>query len=253
MIRGLHKAILRIRPALVADWVKAVIRVRRVKVTAAGSMFLVDPISRFGRQLLDEGTYEPDLISLLERTLRPGDTFIDVGASEGFFSVLASRLVGDGRVVAVEPQARSVNVLEANLSLNSCTNVLVQRSAVVDTRRPVTLSTGPSSNPGASGLYHRRFGARATVVEGLPLDFVVERLGLAHVRVIKIDAEGAELLVVQGARRTLAQGMVDVLSIDLHHGVGEDPHGRFATIDRYLADLGYERSEEESLLVYRRH
>src|SRR5262245_39931628 len=58
------------------------------------------------------GFFEADLTAVILRLLRPGDTFVDVGAHVGYFSALAARLVGaDGRVVAFEPTPATREIL----------------------------------------------------------------------------------------------------------------------------------------------
>ena len=72
------------------------------------------------------GTYERELQEVFTAHVRPGDVVFDVGANVGFYSLLAARLVGPkGRVVAFEPAARNVALLEQHLRLNRVTNVIV--------------------------------------------------------------------------------------------------------------------------------
>jgi FkbM family methyltransferase len=72
------------------------------------------------------GLWEPAETAFLERTVRPGDTVLDVGANIGYFSVLGSTLVGpQGRVIAVEPEPRNLLLLKANLWRNQCANAVV--------------------------------------------------------------------------------------------------------------------------------
>lgn len=71
--------------------------------------------------LLYSGSWQPPLSAWLCRTLRPGDTFVDVGANTGYFSLLAASLVGGeggGKVIAVEACPRTFRRLQLNLSLN---------------------------------------------------------------------------------------------------------------------------------------
>jgi hypothetical protein len=77
--------------------------------------------------------YEPDVSHILGKVLREGDVVIDVGANIGFFTVLASLLVGPaGRVVAFEPEADNLARLRANLAHNVCKNVTVIEKAVTN-------------------------------------------------------------------------------------------------------------------------
>jgi hypothetical protein len=73
-------------------------------VSTSNGTFFINPVSNFGAAILN-GEYEPEMKRILNRYLPDGGTFIDLGANEGYFSVLASRMVGSkGRVVAILPQ-----------------------------------------------------------------------------------------------------------------------------------------------------
>jgi len=72
------------------------------------------------------GNWSPEISAILDETLRPGMTFVDVGANIGWFSVKASRIVGQhGRVISVEPDPDNLELLRANLWRNGCTNAEV--------------------------------------------------------------------------------------------------------------------------------
>ena len=78
-----------------------------------------------------DGIWEPQETRFLLDTLRPGDVFVDVGANIGYFSLLASRLVGPaGTVLAFEPEAANYALLEANCRRNGCDNVRCFRAAL---------------------------------------------------------------------------------------------------------------------------
>src|SRR5207302_8172950 len=76
------------------------------------------------REIYTFGVYDPHLTDWIRRSLAPGDTFIDVGANSGYFTLLASKLVGEsGEVVAKEPCTTIIGILKRNLAINNATNV----------------------------------------------------------------------------------------------------------------------------------
>ena len=163
---------------------------------------------RFARHPYQEGEWK-----FLRRILRPGDAFIDVGANQGFFTILASRQVGPtGVVVAFEPAPRERNRLLRNLRLNKCTNVNVEPAAVgresgqaefhVFTRHQGSLS-GLTS--GGADLLAPGTALQVPIVA---LDDIHERFAGRPLRAIKIDAEGGELDVLRGCARLLDDGPV---------------------------------------------
>ena len=155
------------------------------------------------------GTFEPNEFCFLGQILKPGMTVLDVGANEGLYTLFSARRVGPaGRVVAFEPSSRERRKLEHNVARNRLGNVTIVPCAVGS-------SEGTAALQIASGVHsgHNTLGALvyddapAAGVEHVPverLDTLIERLGVVTVDVIKIDVEGAELHVLEGARRTLA-------------------------------------------------
>lgn len=78
----------------------------------------MDPVSTLGLSLMRTGTYEEDMVAVLEKYVSRGSIFIDLGANEGYFSVVAAPLVGaEGRVLAIEPPHHLSDVIVANAIL----------------------------------------------------------------------------------------------------------------------------------------
>ena len=115
----LHRFLFNLRPAWLASWLKRVLGIKRAVMETEAGRFYADPVSHFYAYSRVPGGYEPLLTSCVRSMLQPGDTFLDVGANESYFSILASSLVGpDGLVVAVEPQQRLNAVIQRNICEN---------------------------------------------------------------------------------------------------------------------------------------
>jgi FkbM family methyltransferase len=184
--------LLRVRPAFVAAWLKKWLGVERCEVETPFGRFLIDPVSQFGNALVSSDGYEPEMRRTLETFVRPGSVFLDVGANEGFFSVLASRLVGSrGRVIAVEPQERLAPVIRSNLALNACANVSVFSCAISDRRGEAELHLSPDTNTGSTALYQstRYRLPRVTVPVTTLADFV-ERAEVPRIDFVKMGHRG---------------------------------------------------------------
>jgi FkbM family methyltransferase len=146
--------------------------------------------------------YEPEL-TFLENILSPGKTFIDVGASFGIYSLVASQLVGrTGHVMSFEPTSTSFKILEQNIALNGLVNVTASRLALCHATGTTWLYHGvePGSNSLGKGSVH---GQKGEVVSSECLDNVLVQSSIHRVDVIKMDVEGAEELVLRGAKKTL--------------------------------------------------
>lgn len=145
------------------------------------------------------GMWEPDLAAFLRRRLRPGDTFVDVGANIGCVSVLASTLVGPGgAVVAIEPAPTAIAALQETLTRNDLTNVRVVAAAVSDCDQDLPLFAGPSYNTALTATVAHLNLREQGRVRAAPLGSLVTREELATARLIKIDVEGAEDRVLAG-------------------------------------------------------
>ncbi len=164
------------------------------------------------------GSWEKPLTRWLATRLRPGDTFVDVGAHIGYFAIVASRLVGEsGNVVAIEPLRRSFEQLEQNVALNHARNIRAVNLAVLDRQSELVLWAHPR-NPGATFTDPPNPGYRREApVEARPLTEILEAAEIARARVIKIDVEGSEAAVVEGMTPLLSSTRDDLeVLVEIH-------------------------------------
>lgn len=151
-----------------------------------------------------EGHYEPDIMILLHRVLRPDAVVLDIGANIGTISLVLHHLLPDGHVHAFEPSAHNLAHLRTNIAMNGADNVSVHPYALSDSRGVATLSYQPGFSGGAFISDHVQ-EYETEVVTTMPLDEWVDEAGLDRLDLIKLDVEGAELQVLAGAQRTLAR------------------------------------------------
>ena len=182
--------------------------------------------------------YEPEL-SCLEELLSPGKTFVDVGANVGIYTLAASRIVGEtGRVIAFEPSIQSLPALRRNIALNHLTNVALFPVALSHVTGMAKLYHGP--NPSLNSLgKETAWSEDAEEITTETLDGMVERARLDHVDVIKADVQGAEELVLRGARRLLTSMRPTIIFEIFPEGTAPlrlAPYGAW----EFLATLGYE-------------
>lgn len=144
---------------------------------------------------------EPEL-DYLQKFVGPGDFFVDVGANIGLFTLKAAPKAA--RVVSVEPGDEAGQQLSANVALNGFTNVEVVRKALSDEPGRAVLFHNPlGHDPQAFSLISDGSDAGSEAVELTTLDILVKEAGLPRVDCIKIDVEGAEGMVIAGARETI--------------------------------------------------
>jgi FkbM family methyltransferase len=190
-----------------------------------------------GRHVYVRGEYEPATARVFKALLQPGNTFIDVGANAGYFSLLASKCVGpSGRVWAFEPVPVTREELLANLKLNDAGNVKVFAQALSNAAGTASLSVGPVDHRGTSSLRALDDGSATLIVETARLDDLLSPG--QKVDCVKIDVEGAEHLALQGMVGCLKRDRPDlVLEVtdEFLRPLGSSAEG----LCRALADLGY--------------
>jgi FkbM family methyltransferase len=213
-----YSLLLRLRPAQLAAVLKRCLGVRPQYIQArTGHTFWADPVSIFGQHLLREGLHEPQMTRLLELVLQPGDTFVDVGGNEGYFSILASSLVAHGTVHCIEPQTRLQSILRENFRVNAAPSILLHQLALSSSDGEVELFLRPSTNTGASSMYrHWKIGFIKEHVRTTTLDAFFQSNALERVRLLKVDCEGAEYLVIAGGRKVLEQQAIDFIAMEYH-------------------------------------
>jgi FkbM family methyltransferase len=148
-------------------------------------------------------------LRFLWRVLEPGVTFLDVGANEGVYSLIAAaRLAGTGRVIAFEPSPREHRRLELHLRWNSCAKARAEQVALgAEAGRVAFYEVAAGGDTSRNGLRRPATSDALTdiVVESVTLDEYAAAHGIARVDVMKVDVEGGELDVFRGAQRVLSE------------------------------------------------
>lgn len=178
------------------------------------------------------GLYELRKVGEIRRRLGAGGVFVDVGANQGDFALLAAGLVGPGgRVLAFEPEPGNAAAIRSNIALNGLTNVELREAALSDRVGTATLHRSAVSGWHSlrPDLPDRDRDATTVAVQAL------DDLGLPRLDLLKIDVEGAEAAVIAGARDTLYRHRPVVL-LDTHPQLGADVAAMAAT----FRELGYE-------------
>jgi len=154
----------------------------------------------FGRAITSDGTWEPHIVDAIRTSLRPGDSFIDIGANVGVMSFNAADVVGPaGKVASFEPNPRNVSAFRRGLVANGFAHVTLYPLALSDHRHMITVSS--SSNGKVLG--DATVTQAQDVIQAVTLDEMLA--GSDRVNVIKIDIEGWELPALRGASDILAR------------------------------------------------
>ena len=214
----------------------------------------LDPDQMSQRFMLNDLTtgrlYESETSQFLGAALGSGDTFIDVGAHVGYFSMLAAALVGPaGKVISFEPDTSNYAHLLEHVERNSAGQVLPVPMAVGSEAKVADFFVN-DDNDGGHGLWEvgshpfnqkTREARRTRKVFLTTLDdFVGSSAGPRRVKAIKIDAEGSETAVLAGARRLLEEQSVPFVVAEINRFALSAMGTSEAALRGYMTGLGYE-------------
>lgn len=181
-------------------------------------------------QLLRDGVWEKYETELIHKLIKPGDIVADIGANIGYYTLIAAKLAGDeGKVYSFEPESNNFELLNKNIKINGYTNCIPVKKALSNKKGEIKLFLN-STNLGAHSFIddrtlNRRGGE--VYVQTITLDDYFENEVKSNkIDFIKMDAEGAEGLVISGAHRILKENNVKILMEFWPNGLrklGTDP------------------------------
>ena len=179
-------------------------------VEVFGSRITVD-LSDYIQRSIYLNTLEPHESTLVEGYLKPGMTFVDVGANVGYFTLMAGSIVGaEGTVLAFEPSPYAFRRLLRTIESNQLPQVQAIQSGLSDVAGELQLYL-----PKMSGNHTPTMIANDG---GTPINVATQRLdeyltarGIDHVDLMKIDVEGFEPNVIRGAESYLQSGRIHAI------------------------------------------
>jgi FkbM family methyltransferase len=204
------------------------------EVPEIGKFYLDDNPAAVKKTLRKGRPWEKYVIEEFKRYVVPGTTVLDVGAHIGSHTIPLARLVGpQGHVYAFEPQKKIFRELVYNLELNEINNVTPLRFAISSGLSIVEMDAvkGPDGQVA--------IGKGGDKVEARTLD----SFGFSNISLIKIDVEGHQAFVLEGAERTIREWHpVIIIEITEAHKYNELPPYKKKRIDetkRLLKAFGY--------------
>lgn len=179
------------------------------------------------------GSWEPEKGAVIRSLLKPGSNFIDVGAHVGYFSVMASEIVGkEGGVISIEPLVENLTLLSRNLEARY--NVLLMDGVAWDSMCEIDFYPSTVNSGDNRAFAHPEAGAPVKV-RAWPIDL----LGLKSLDLLKIDAQAAEQIVMRGAEQTIKRCRPDIIVEFWPEGLrdyGQDPF----EVLKFYENLGYD-------------
>jgi FkbM family methyltransferase len=166
------------------------------------------------------GFFEEGLTRMLLKYLKSGMVFFDIGTHFGYFTLLASFLVGDrGQVYSFEPTPSTFEMLKLNISGKK--NIVINNCAVSSEKKKVTFNDYGIQYSAFNSLYNpklpenirSKLNVKQHVVESLSIDAYIENDKLIP-NFIKIDAESAEYQILCGMEKTIKK-FQPIISVEI--------------------------------------
>lgn len=207
--------------------------------------------------------YEKKETTFVENILEDDDVFFDVGSNVGYYTLIAANKIKRGKVYAFEMEPGNYKAILENLALNALENVQVTNCAVSDTPGKITFAKATNDNKGIHSLFHLEgYSVGSGEADAITLDDFVRDNAITKVSKVKIDVEGAELLVLRGMKNILTQFSPEML-VEINAFTLKSAGVKLAEVYDFLAGFGYApyritsasthepiRHPEEGSLVY---
>ena len=220
----------------------ALLRNRSLRLEAGGQSFVLAPEGAIPLEIWAGRYFEKHELEFMLRILGPGMTFVDVGANVGLFSIPAAKKLQPGRVFAFEPSGWTYQQLNQNAVLNKLDNLHSVQSALGDYRGEAVLQINTTGKDGLNTIgkpvHDDSEVVASEVIPITTLDEFLQENAITRVDAMKVDVEGAELLVFRGAKALLARADAPLILYEsgiLTKGLGYHP----VETMWFLEELGY--------------
>jgi FkbM family methyltransferase len=165
--------------------------------------------------------FENDELLFVKKMLKQGDTFIDIGANIGLFSLYASKYVGKtGSVYAFEPTPETFERLKANCSLNNTQNIYTQQLGLSNKKDVLKLNVSKDGRDAWNTFAANPKGdfAESVMVDVTTLDdfIATNKIDIQQIRMLKIDVEGWEIPVMEGTLKTINEANNIVMMVEFN-------------------------------------
>lgn len=172
--------------------------------------------------------------------LNEGQNFIDIGANIGYYSLLASKVIGKiGRVYSFEHSFREYKRLLKNIEINNCSNIIPLNIALSDTSSEIEFSVAKGHTGLNSMIIADKSVVKSTqIIRTMRLDAILNSENKKF-QLVKIDVEGAELLILKGMANMLKEHLIEKLVIEITPRFFKVFNYEKEDIYNYLSRFGY--------------
>lgn len=200
-------------------------------------------------------SFEYQTMELFASLIKPGDVILDIGANTGLYSIFYSKLVGDkGKVFAFEPDTKTYKALLNNLKLNNCTNVITHNFALSNKESKIEMVSEDTNDAnlktGDAFRYIKEItddssSSTNNTIKAFRLDDLDLIKKEEKINFMKVDVEGAELLVFEGGKETIQNHKPKII-FELNGQVTKRFDYNPVQVLMLLNELGYSLDEYDS-------
>ena len=224
-------------------WANSLVRDRIFQHSYLTGKVWANPLQAMGRDVFAGSIYEPQIVQVIQYFVRAGFAYVDIGANNGLHVVAAglARTASQQPIIAFEPETTAFNMLRRNVDLNGLANASLYHQAVGAEYGHLRLNVSTTQNQGNHSFIPRDGTKPGDQVEVVMLDQVMneQHSGLNERIFIKLDVEGFEPSVIQGARDWLTRltdvALICEISPDLLAQIGSSEQALISQI----AALGF--------------
>jgi FkbM family methyltransferase len=181
------------------------------------------------------GLYDYNEMNFLLRYLRPEDSFLDIGANIGIYTLLAASVISSGTIHSFEVLPKNYQRLQENIKLNNFEQVKIYNIAVSDKKGNIFLHLAEGDS---MPFITNKATDKTITVSTDTLDNLLAEQNLNNLTLAKIDIEGAELLAFQGAINLFKKQLPPVWIMEINNTVSNFGHHKEEIIE-FLNSCGY--------------
>lgn len=210
-------------------------------VTINGYKMKIDISNDVGRKIFFTGFYEePETVFCL-KNIDKDDILIDVGANVGYFSLLFAQqtVIGEGEVYSIDPIPSNIEKLVFNARVNGFNNINIIQNAMGEEKSQLDFYIKKDNAYSSFANNSNSEVEEKIIVEVSTLDIFLEKNNINNIKILKIDTEGAEGMVLNGAKKSLQNGLFKYIIIELSNEHLNHFNTNNTEIDTLLKSFGY--------------
>ena len=242
----------KIRPSVLQSLVVKIIfgnhlKRRKLYFLKKRKIFLyIDPFNFLGTVIIKDNDYEKEVLNFVVKNINQKSIFLDVGANEGIFSIIASKKNINGKTYAFEPQKLLISVIKKNLRVNQIKNCKIINAGLGSGNFKSYINLYPDLNTGASSIIRPyRFSNKKQSINISSLDYFIKKNNIiGKIDLIKIDVEGYEIQVIKGMKNLLKNNRIKNILVDYHMNIItlEDKNN----CEQFIISCGYKKKKFNS-------